>query len=197
MNTFRFDAPSQNWLSPDSRALSNSLVTTSPGPDLQQLASEVARLAETDTASAAEVLRDLFALTPPSSNGEFAGAIAGQLDDGTLSALAQAPAGREIIALLDRFISAGSIGPEQQAQLGRLQDAQFVTTNTPAWAGLALPHTLTPALMHATAQVSSTVRPEPTPEEKVKSAFEQEFAAKAGNKEEFDALMKQVYGDNY
>ena len=36
-----------------------------------------------------------------------------------------------------------------------------------------------------------------SPEEKVKSAFKEEFAAKAANKEEFDAFMQQVYGDKY
>jgi hypothetical protein len=34
-------------------------------------------------------------------------------------------------------------------------------------------------------------------EEQVKSAFEDEFAAKAANKEEFDAFMQQVFGDKY
>jgi hypothetical protein len=36
-----------------------------------------------------------------------------------------------------------------------------------------------------------------SPEERVKSAFKEEFAAKAANKEEFDAFMHQVYGDKY
>ncbi len=36
-----------------------------------------------------------------------------------------------------------------------------------------------------------------TAEEKVKSAFKEEFAAKAANKEDFDAFMKQVFGDKY
>ena len=31
----------------------------------------------------------------------------------------------------------------------------------------------------------------------MKSAFKQEFAAKAANKQEFDAFMQQVYGDKY
>jgi len=33
--------------------------------------------------------------------------------------------------------------------------------------------------------------------EQVKSAFEEEFAAKAADKEEFDAFMQEVFGDNY
>jgi len=37
----------------------------------------------------------------------------------------------------------------------------------------------------------------PSAEEQVKSAFEKEFAAKAANKEEFDAFMHQIYGDKY
>jgi len=35
------------------------------------------------------------------------------------------------------------------------------------------------------------------PKEQVKSAFKQEFAAKAANKQEFDGLMRQVFGDKY
>ena len=37
----------------------------------------------------------------------------------------------------------------------------------------------------------------PSAEDKVKSAFEKEFAAKATDKKSFDAFMKQVFGDKY
>ena len=196
MNTFRFEASSQSWLSPDSRVLSNSIATGAPGPDLQQLAGEIARLAAADTASAVEVVRDVFTVTPAPANAEFASAVVANLDDSALSALAQAPAGRELIALLDRFCSAGSVGTDQQAQLGRLRDAQFAPSRAPAnyaWAGVSLPQNLRPCL----SQVQSTSRRATTPEEQVKSAFQKEFAAKAANKEEFDAFMQQVYGDKY
>jgi hypothetical protein len=78
-------------------------------------------------------------------------------------------------------------GAADSSALGTLRDALEALSHG------QLPQALLSAL---TAQASAPAR-EPSPEEQVKAAFEQEFAAKAANKEEFDALMKQVYGDNY
>jgi hypothetical protein len=78
-------------------------------------------------------------------------------------------------------------GAADSSALGTLRDALQALSHG------QLPQALLSAL---TAQANAPAR-EPSPEEQVKSAFEQEFAAKAANKQEFDALMKQVYGDNY
>jgi hypothetical protein len=200
MNTFRFETSSQGWLSADSRGLSNSIEAAAAGPDLQQLAGDIARMAAQDPTRACEVVRDFFTLTPASPNGEFASAVVARLDDAVLSALAQAPAGRELIVLLDDFCSAASNDADQPAQWGRLRNAQSAAAQVPAdfsWAGLSLPQNLRPALLDSLSQLQSAPHGATGPEEQVKSAFQKEFAAKAANKEEFDAFMQQVFGDKY
>src|SRR5205823_4871524 len=54
-----------------------------------------------------------------------------------------------------------------------------------------------PALLSALSSGRNAPSRESSAEEKVKSAFKEEFAAKAGNKQEFDAFMQQVYGEKY
>jgi hypothetical protein len=56
---------------------------------------------------------------------------------------------------------------------------------------------LPPALMNALTAQANTPAAKPSAEEQTKSAFKEEFAAKAVNKQEFDAFMKQVFGNNY
>lgn len=103
--------------------------------------------------------------------------------------------GSNLYTRLDDLVDDGEVavhgdtenGTADTSALGTLRDALQALSHG------QLPQALFSAL---TAQANAPAR-EPTPEEQVKSAFEQEFAAKAANKQEFDALMKQVYGDNY
>jgi hypothetical protein len=63
--------------------------------------------------------------------------------------------------------------------------------------GGSLANQLLSALGNAQSPGTSGPRGATSAEEQVKSAFKEEFAAKAENKEEFHAFMKQVFGDSY
>jgi hypothetical protein len=205
MTTFRFEASSQAWPSANSSVVASlSAVAGTANPDLQQVAGEFAQLAAEDPASAADVLRDVLGSTPVSLKGELAAAITASLGDEALTSLAQAPAGREILALLDHVGAMSALGADQQAQMGRLRDTRLSSANGPAdwaWAGLVTSQNartgLLSAVSSAVASSRTATRDDAAAKEKVKSAFKEEFAAKAANKDEFDAFMQQVYGDKY
>jgi len=74
----------------------------------------------------------------------------------------------------------------EDAALGVIRDALLAL-------GQEIPHAILSALSSGKNAPSSA----PSAEEQVKSAFEDEFAAKAANKEEFDSFMQQVFGDKY
>ncbi|MFL6665262.1 MAG: hypothetical protein ACJ8G7_24095 [Rhizobacter sp.] len=63
-----------------------------------------------------------------------------------------------------------------------------------SWAGKAVHQSLTARGSDAP---PGQVRKEAASEAQVKTAFKQEFAAKAANKADFDAFMREVYGDRY
>jgi hypothetical protein len=201
MNNLRLDAPSQVWPSATNDVLSRLAGTAaSSGTDLQQLAGELVRLASQDPNAAAEVLRDVLTLTPPAASSAFAAAVATSFDDGALAALMREPAGRDMVALLQRF---GRLDARAGLTTAAARDSNTAgAVQTPAadwsWAGLTAQNTR-PALLKAVATVVRTPAPagDAADAERVKDAFKQEFAAKAGNKEEFDAFMHQVYGDKY
>jgi len=80
----------------------------------------------------------------------------------------------------------GNAEDGEDAALGVIRDALLAL-------GQEIPHAILSALSSGKNAPSSA----PSAEEQVKSAFEDEFAAKAANKEEFDSFMQQVFGDKY
>jgi hypothetical protein len=180
-----------------SDALARVAASGTTDSTLAQLASMVARLAMEDSSSAAQVVRDIFAAQPASANAETATAIASNLDDQALGALAATPIGRDFLGLLDQRVGSADLF---QDQMSRVRDALLASGQPSANDGLqAFKHFFGAEQFRNAQQAVTQARPTRagTPEEQVKSAFKEEFAAKAANKEEFDEFMHQVYGDNY
>jgi hypothetical protein len=94
----------------------------------------------------------------------------------------------------------GTEAAQAGASLGAIGDALLAATRHPETLAQLLGHPL-PAgsLADALRPVLTNARsPGATSaEDQVQSAFKEEFAAKAANKEEFHAFMKQVFGDGY
>src|SRR5262245_48993737 len=156
-------------------------------PDVQQLANEVAQLVTSDPGAAAQLLRDLTSSLPQSFVGQLASSVTSGLDDPALQTLSQTTAGRDLLVALTS---------QPHDQLGRLSDALFSAVHSVGgWVGQIAQQAIHPSLMHGPS--SGPAGSDAASKDDVRSAFEQEFAAKAANKEEFDAFMHQVFGDNY
>jgi hypothetical protein len=77
-------------------------------------------------------------------------------------------------------------GPPSEAQAAR---------GATDWATLSPPlHHALQAAIHKPTNGQGSERANARPEDRVKNAFKQEFAAKAGDKQQVDAFMRQVYG---
>jgi hypothetical protein len=158
-------------------------------PDIVQLASDIARLAISDPAPAAQVMRDLMATLPDASNGDLISAVTSGLDDEALQGLSNTPPGRELLDVL---------ASQPHDQLGRIRGALQAVAQMPGgWIGAMAQQVIHPGLLDGASSGSPAMHGDAANAEQVKSAFKQEFAAKAANKQEFDAFMQQVYGDKY
>jgi len=170
--------------------LSNLLLPPGP-PALQRAIDAIVGMATHDAGAALKMAHEALASDPAAAATETATSIAADLSDQALEACAQSPAGRELLEVLRNHAGDGT-------QIGRLRDALQRLADMPAGRSGTL------ALLAAQARPAFTAtagagapRGQATSEQQVKSAFEQEFAAKAANKDEFDAFMQQVFGDNY
>jgi len=158
-------------------------------PDIQQLAGEISRLVMSDPGAAAQVVRDLMSSLPGTSGSEIAASVTANLDDGALAGLSQTFAGRELL---------GALGTQAHDQLARIRDALFATVpGSRDLADSVLRQLMPPGSLNGVPSSYGTARGDAAAKEQVKSAFKEEFAAKAANKQEFDAFMQQVYGDKY
>jgi hypothetical protein len=166
----------------------------------RHLAADIARRAMSDPANAAHLVHQALSSLPGGADATLALAIAACLEDHDLQTLARMPQGHGFLHALDHCGSSGAGGPEQRAQLERLRDARFgAAAHGPAeWAAAPLlHHGLQLGMLNTLPGGKTSARGESAAQEQVKSAFKEEFAAKAGNKQEFDAFLHQVYGDKY
>jgi hypothetical protein len=158
-------------------------------PDIQQLAGEISRLVMSDPGSAAQVVRDLMSSLPGAAGGEIAASVAAGLDDQTLAGLSQTSAGRDLL---------GALATHVHDQLDRIRDALFATVPGSRDLADSVLRQLMPAgSLNGVPSNYGSARSDAAAKEQVKSAFKEEFAAKAANKQDFDAFMQQVYGDKY
>jgi hypothetical protein len=181
------------------------LIPGAADPAVQQLVGDLARLATEDPASAAKVVRDILSSAPSSTSAEIATAIAANLDDHALEALTRTPAGRGLLEVLD-----------QQGQIDRFRDAQSAMAADKEGLQASMQRVfggqydihvaaqfrlvdqaIRPRLLNAAASGKNVANGDAAAKEQVKSAFKEEFANKAADKEGFDAFMQQVYGDKY
>lgn len=173
-----------------SQSTSNNVFASDfPPPDIQQLAGEISRLVMSDPGSAAQIVRDLMSSLPGAAGGEIAASVTAGLDDQALVGLSQTFAGRELL---------GALGTQAHDQLGRIRDALLATVpGSRDLANTVLGQLMPAGSLNGVPSNYGTVRSDAAAKEQVKSAFKEEFAAKAANKQDFDAFMQQVYGDKY
>ena len=159
-------------------------------PDIRQLANDIARLVTSDPGAAAQFVRDLMPSLPDASNRELASSVTAGLDDHALHGLSQTPPGRDLLNVL---------GTHPHDQLGRIRDALFsVAQGSAGWVSQVAQQIAHPGLRNAAATgADNAARSDAASKEQVTSAFQEQFAAKAANKQEFDAFMQQVFGDKY
>ncbi|HEY6514385.1 MAG TPA: DUF4157 domain-containing protein [Burkholderiaceae bacterium] len=166
----------------------NGVATTFLPPDLRQLVNDVARLVTSDPGAAAQLVRELMPSLPDASNRELASSVTAGLDDHALHGLSQTPPGRDLLNVL---------GSHPHDQLGRIRDALYsVAHNSAGWVNQVAQQIAHPGLRNAGSS-GNTTRSDAANKEQVTNAFEEQFAAKATNKQEFDAFMQQVFGNKY
>ena len=165
--------------------------------DHQKVADDIAQLATQGSTAAIEVLCELFGSTEASHHAEIGATIADSLDEPTLRSLAQTTVGLELLALLQRHGGRDSHELEPK-QFVRIRDAlQGVASATPSPNGALAQMALAPLSPNVARSVGKAIGAEAAATDQVKSAFKEEFAAKAANKNEFDAFMQQIFGPNY
>lgn len=166
-------------------------------PDLQQLAGNIARMILQDPANGAQMLRDLVSTAGERADDDIGSAIASHMDDRALQELAQTPPGRDVLDTLRQF-SGINVGAGASAQFDRIREALSGATQPGHDVTSAvMPQLVSNGSFNGVPSTYNSARSRAADPEQVKSAFKEEFAAKAANKQEFDALMQQVYGDNY
>src|SRR5262252_5147082 len=193
MTTSRFEAGSPAWSAPGNSVGAIWVVDS----DHQKVADDIAQLATQGSTAAIEVLCELFGSTEASHHAEIGATIADSLDEPTLRSLAQTTVGRELLALLERHGGRDSHELEPK-QFVRIRDAlQGVASATPSPNGALAQMALAPLSLNVARSVGKAIGAEAAATDQVKSAFKEEFAAKAANKNEFDAFMQQVFGPEY
>lgn len=165
---------------------------------VHSLVGDIARLALSDPAHAASIVRGLVASGQPDPGAALAAAVAGQLDDPCLQALVRTPAGRELLGALDHGHPFARLDSDQQAQVDRIRDA-FRSAPSVEGGGTGARFLDGTHARFQAAALSAPCRasPDAAATENVKGAFKQEFAAKAADKEGFHAFMKDVFGDKH
>jgi len=170
--------------------LSNFLLSHDVPAALQRAVDAIVELAPHDAGTALKMAHEALAAAPAAA-GEAATSIAASLQDHALRACTQLPGGRELLQLLRHHAGDG-------AQADRLRDAlQFLADAPAAGAGTLAQMAAQARPVRAASTAPGESSSQAAGEPQVTSAFEQEFAAKATNKEEFDAFMQQVFGDSY
>lgn len=167
------------------------------GPDLRQLVGDIARMIVQDPAQGAQMLSDLISTARDFAEGDIGSAIASHLDDQALQGLAQTPPGRDALDMLQRY-SGVHVGAGAGAQIDRIRDALSDAAHlSHDWASAVMHQFVPNGALNGVPSTYNSARSSAASQEQVKSAFQEEFAAKAANKQEFDAFMQQVFGDKY
>jgi len=170
-------------------AAGNAIASALFTPDVARLAGEIGQLLRSDPPAASQAIREALSSLPAGTHGELAGALTTGLADHDLAELASNAAGRD---LLDRLAAPG------HGQADRIRAALFGSGADPGgWVQRVADQIAGRSWTGGAAAGTAARQCDAAQAQQVQDAFKQEFAAKAADPKEFDAVMQQVFGDRY